>query len=86
MSREYLQQIAYYSIIVLILYTLPQLLYIIKTKKYYEISNITLLLNTFIFGIFTLYANSFKDYLLSSLYALMFISNFYMLYLKNYTI
>lgn len=83
MSREYLQKIAYYAIIVLILYTLPQLLYIIKTKKYYEISNITLILNTLIFGIFTLYANSFRDYILVTLYALMFISNLYMLYSKN---
>ncbi len=83
MSQESLQNLAYCSIVAVILYTIPQLLHIIKNKQYYYMSNTSLILNIFIFGVFVLYAKSFDDNVLSILYAILLFINIYMFYLKN---
>ena len=82
MNKKYIHNLAYYSVILILLYTIPQMIKIIKYKQHYYITNTSIYLNIFLFGVFTIYAKSYDDNILVFLYFIMFIIYCYILYLK----
>ena len=77
-----IQNVAYYTLLFALAITIPQIISLAKNKNYLFVSYSTLYLNIFVFGVFTLYAISFKDYLLASFYGATLLANFYILHLK----
>lgn len=82
MDQASIQKLAYFAIIVAIISTIPQMIKIIKNKSYRFINSFSFAMNAVIFGIFTVYAYSFQDYILMSLYGILLILNSYILFKK----
>jgi hypothetical protein len=78
-----IRTVAYYSLIFALVITIPQILSLSKDDGYKFISTSALSLNIFLFGVFTLYAMSFDDYLIAFLYGATCLANIYILYLKQ---
>lgn len=85
MGNMDIQQLAYYSIIVALLISIPQMFSLLQNDGYRYVSSSSLFLNIFLFGVFTLYAYSFQDYVLSALYGVMCLINTILL-LKKYKV
>jgi uncharacterized protein with PQ loop repeat len=75
MDPASIQKLAYFAIIVAIISSIPQMIKIIKNKSYRFINSYSFVMNAIVFGIFTVYAYSFQDYLLMSLYGILLILN-----------